>query len=65
MCGFEKMKDAKIYTFGILENSEKTEKSTAIVRKNHFERKEANQMYLASFHPKRDTEKSISAFMQK
>ena len=23
MCGFEKMKDAQLYTFGILENSEK------------------------------------------
>ena len=44
-------KDAKYLLFGILEISEK----------KHFERKEASQMCLASFHIKRDTEKSISA----
>ena len=55
------MKDAKLYTFGILKKVRKTAKITATVREMYYERKEASQMYLASFHIKRDTEKSISA----
>lgn len=54
-------KDAKYLLFGILEISEKKRENHSNSEKKHFERKEASQMCLASFHIKRDTEKSISA----
>lgn len=54
-------KDAKYLLFGILEISEKKREDHSNSEKKHFERKEASQMCLASFHIKRDTEKSISA----
>ena len=54
-------KDAKYLLFGILEISEKKQENHSNSEKKHFERKEASQMCLASFHIKRDTEKSISA----
>lgn len=54
-------KDAKYLLFGILEISEKKRENHSNSEKKHFERKEASQMCLTSFHIKRDTEKSISA----
>ena len=54
-------KDAKYLLFGILEISEKKRENHSNSEKKHFEMKEASQMCLASFHIKRDPDKSISA----
>ena len=43
-------KDAKYLLFGILEISEKKRENHSNSEKKHFERKEASQMCLASFH---------------